>query len=309
MTELPTGAAVRVALATAAEVPDLDDDERLVLPELASLGVHAEPATWDDPGVDWGAYDLVAVRATWDYPRRRDAFLAWAADVGARTRLRNPPDVLAWNTDKRYLRDLAAAGVPIVATIVLEPGDAPDPALREARDRAPTGEVVVKPTVSAGSRDTARYALPDDARAAEAHAAALLAAGRAVLVQPYVPSVDADGEAALVHLGGAFSHGARKGPLLRRGAALVEGLFAEEDMAPRRATERERAVADAALAAVPTAGPLLYARVDLVEDAERGPVVLELELTEPSLFLRLDPAAPRRFAEAIAAAVGRPAGH
>lgn len=288
----------RVALATAAEVPHLDEDERLVLPALAALGVEAVPATWDDPAVEWATYDLVAVRSTWDYPQRRDAFVRWARHVEARTRLRNPAGVIAWNTDKRYLHDLESAGVPVVPTAVLAPGD------DARRAAALAGEIVVKPAVSAGSRDTARYALPSDAAAVDRHVGALLGAGRTVLVQPYVATVDAHGEAALVHLGGAFSHAARKGPILRRGAAFVDGLFAEEDMAARTATPRERAVAAAALAAVPGgASGLLYARVDLVEDPIRGPVVLEVELTEPSLFLALDDAAPARFAAAIAAAL------
>ena len=292
----------RVALATAAAVPDLDEDERLVLAPLSEHGIEAVPAIWDDPAVDWGAFDVVAVRATWDYPARLDDFLAWAAAVAARTRLCNALDVLRWNTDKRYLRDLDAAGVPIVPTTVLDPGDDAGPALDAAADTA--REVVVKPSVSAGSKDTARYALPEDRGAAEAHAHRLHDADRAVLVQPYVGTVDAAGEAALVHLGGAFSHAARKGPILRRGMEPVTGLFAEEDMAPRRASDAERAVADAALGAVPGgAGSLLYARVDLVELPDVGPVVLEVELTEPSLFLRLDPEAPARFAGAVAAAV------
>ena len=119
------------------------------------------------------------------------------------------------------------------------------------------------------------------------------------MVKPYVPSVDADGETALLWLGGAFSHAIRKGPLLRRGAKLVEGLFAQEDISAR--TPAPEAVAERVLRAVP-GGPdgLLYARVDLVAGPDSGPLVLELELTEPSLFLGYEPGAPERLAKAIA---------
>lgn len=275
-----------VALATCAAHAGLDDDDRLLLAPLDGLGVRAEPAVWDDPGVDWARYDLVVLRSTWDYPERVAAFLDWARAV---PRLANPPEVVTWNVDKRYLDDLAAAGVPVVATVFTAPGE--DPALPDAPD------LVVKPAVSAGSRDTVRH---HDRAAAVAHARALLAQGRVVMAQPYVASVDADGEIALVHLDGAFSHSARKGPILRApGTRYAEGLFAPEEITPRAATPAERAVAEAALAAVPAGAPLLYGRVDLVAGPD-GPLLLELELVEPSLFLAHAPGAPQRLAEAIA---------
>ena len=274
----------RVALATCAALPGLDDDSALLLPALSELGVDAQPAVWDDPSVDWAAYDLVVVRSTWDYTLRRSEFLEWARAV---PRLQNPVDVLAWNTDKAYLRDLAAAGVPVVPTTFVAPGQAYAP---------PVGEVVVKPTVSAGARDTERHA---DARDAAPLVARLHAQGRTAMVQPYLSGVDVDGETAVLLLDGEASHGARK-------AALLAGMELDADddlavMSPREPAADQLAVARAALAAVPSAGPLLYARVDLVPGPDGSPVVMELELTEPSLFLRFAPGAAQRCARAVAA--------
>jgi len=278
-----------VAVVTCSRLPDLDDDDRPLLPALAARGIDAAPAVWDDPSVDWAAPDLVVVRNPWDYTDRVEQFVAWAATV---PRLANPAAVLAWNVDKRYLADLDAAGVPVVPTIYIGPGE-PIPA-------RPEGEVVVKPTVSAGSRDTLRLDDPGEVAAQIAHVHRL---GKTAMVQPYLPAVDENGETAVVFLGGEHSHAARKGPLLPLGRSLVEGLYAREDMSARVATAAELDVARAALDVVP--GPLLYGRVDLLSDDRGAPVVLEVEVTEPTLFLAIGDAVDR-FADAIAKAVSRP---
>lgn len=277
----------RVGLATSAGFPGLHVDERLVLAPLDRLGVEAEAVRWDDEAVDWSSYDLVVVRSTWDYTGRREEFLAWAASV---PRLANPAPLLTWNTDKRYLAELAAAGVPVVPTAFVAPGEAYD---------VPAHEHVVKPTVSAGARDTRRFAAGEDSTG---HAAALLDAGRTVMVQPYQAAVDAAGETALLFFLGGLSHAARKGPVLVPTLSSPD----EVEIVPREASPAELEVARAALAAVPHDGPLLYARVDLVPGPDGAPVVMELELTEPSLFLSQAPGAADRFAQAVASAVGAP---
>jgi glutathione synthase/RimK-type ligase-like ATP-grasp enzyme len=280
----------RVALATIAELPDLDEDGPALLAALADEGVRGEPAAWDDRDVDWGAFDLVVVRSTWDYPDRHDEFMGWAEHVTGVSRLANPLPILRWNTDKRYLAELTAAGLPVVPTTWIEPG---------RPFELPDEEIVVKPTVSVGSRDTARYPVAEAARA-RAHVERLAGEGRVAMVQPYIHSVDATGETALLWLGGAFSHAIGKGPLLRPGAKPVEGLYAPETICARTASADELAVASSVLDAVP-GGPdgLLYARVDLVAGPD-GPLVLELELTEPSLFLGYEAGAAPRLAKGIA---------
>jgi glutathione synthase/RimK-type ligase-like ATP-grasp enzyme len=288
-----------VGLATAADVWRDDTDAAPTAAALERAGVRTEPLVWDDPSVDWAAWDLVVVRSTWDYVPRRDEFLAWAERVQAATDLANPASVLRWNTDKHYLRDLAATGVPVVPTTFLDAGVATPHDVDDAV--ASRGEVVVKPAVSAGSKDTVRHAA-GDREAAAAHARALLDAGRDVMVQPYLAAVDDVGETGLVHFDGVLSHAFRKGPLLAVGGGPVTGLYAEESISPRTASAAERAVAGAVLAAASRllGVDLLYARVDLLDGPDGSPVLLELELCEPSFFLATDPAAADRFAAAAA---------
>jgi glutathione synthase/RimK-type ligase-like ATP-grasp enzyme len=283
-------------LATCTELPNLDNDDRPLVDALNALHIAAEPTVWDDPGVDWTAYDLVVIRSTWDYTARRDEFLRWAESV---PRLANPAAVVAWNTDKRYLAELGAAGAPVVPTTWLGPTEAWEP--------PPDGETVVKPAVGVGSVDCGRYDLADPAhrRLAGAHVRRLQAAGRAVLVQPYLPAVDHHGETALLWLGGHYSHAIRKGALLHGPDEGVVGLHREEDITPREPTAAERETARRVLANLPfDPADLLYARVDLLP-GDNGPVLLELELTEPSLFLATAAHAAHRLAAAIRERISR----
>jgi hypothetical protein len=282
-----------VAIATCAELPDLDPDDRLVAPALARLGIEGVPVAWDDAAADWAAFDLVAVRNTWDYAGRREEFLAWAADV---PRLVNPVEVLRWTTDKRYLRELEAAGLPIVPTLVVEAGD---PLPGELPD-----EVVVKPAVGVGSVDAGRHR---DHAEAEAHLAELHDSGRDALVQPFLPGIEARGETALLFFDGVFSHAIHKGPMLPgQGIVRPYGLFQPENIAAREPTAAERAVGEAVIAWLGERfGVLPYARIDVVPGPDGGaPVVLECELAEPSLFLGTSAGAADRYAAALGARLG-----
>lgn len=286
-------AALRVALVTCAQFPDLDEDGPALLAALRGRAVAARPAVWDDPAVDWAAFDLAVIRSTWDYAPRRDQFVAWAESV---PRLANPAAVIRWNTDKRYLTHLSARGIPVVPTTFLAPG--------EPARFPPEGEFVVKPAVGAGGLDTARYRPDERARAGE-HVRELHAAGRTAMVQPYLAGVDVAGESALLYVGGHYSHSIRKDALLTGPEGEVEGLYREESISAGEPDPAEVALAEAALAAVPGgADQLLYARADLLPGPDGAPVLLELELTEPSLFLGHRTRAVEMFAIAIAAAAG-----
>ena len=297
-----TRALPRIALVTCRELPMGDDDGPALQAACAAVGLDADWRIWDDPAVDWGSYDLAVIRSTWDYPPRRDEFVSWARSV---PRLANPAEVVSWNTDKAYLRDLAAVGLPVVPTTWLDPPHADQPGAGPlSGPRLPdNGEYVVKPAVSAGGKHTARYA-PEDAEQAREHAAKLLAAGQRVMVQPYLAAVDEVGETALVYCGGRYSHAVRKGPLLTGPDYEVDGLYRPETIAPTEPSRAEREVGEAVLAAVP-GGPqrLLYARVDMLPGPDGAPVVLEVELAEPSCFLGTAPGAADRFARAVAAHV------
>jgi hypothetical protein len=287
---------LRVALVTCSTLPDLDPDDRPVRDALIARGIEATAPVWDDASVDWEAFDLAVIRSTWDYPARRDEFVEWAGSV---SRLANPADIVAWNTDKRYLRELAAVGIPVVPTQWLAPG--------EIVALPAGGRHVVKPAVGAGSIDAAAYAMHDEHERdlAAKHAARLLAAGRTVMVQPYVDAIDESGETALMYFRGEFSHAVSKEPMLAEERGLEPGrLFKSETITPRKPSDAEFELGRSVLAAVPGGSDrLAYARVDMVPDAEGRPMLIELELTEPSLFLAYAPGAAERFARVLAAMV------
>jgi hypothetical protein len=278
----------RIALATAAFLPDLDEDGPELLAALAAEGLDVTVAVWSDETVDWSAFDLVVVRTTWDYFDHRDAFLAWAASV---PRLVNPAAVLEWNTDKAYLRRLAEAGIPTVPTTWLEPGDDFTP---------PDHPFVVKPRISAGARDTAAYPA-----GATSHAQSLLDAGRPVMVQPYIAEVDTVGETSVLVFEGEVSHAAGKAAILEVGRPVDNAIDSRSFVTPREPGPAEVAMAQQVVELAQSWGdPLLYARVDLLP----GPVLIELEVTEPSLFLRHAPGSAQRFARAVARAAARSGG-
>lgn len=293
-----------IALVTAAPARDVDEDLPFVVDALARLDENpsVDVVDWDDPGLDWSAYDVAVIRSTWDYTLRYDEFVAWLDRAGASTRVCNPPELVRWNSDKRYLRELSAAGVATVPATFVSAGS--------TAELPPSDELVVKPSVGAGSRDAARYR-SDDRSAITAHVERLHASGRTAMIQPYVASVDSHGEAALLYFDGEFSHAITKGPLLTLGAAPTRALFAPERIGPRDATDDERGAADAVIDVIgrldATRGlglggrPPTYARVDLLASALGEPLVLELEVCEPSLFLGTAPGAADRYAAAVMA--------
>jgi hypothetical protein len=273
----------RVVLAGCQALPEGDGDDADLISALRKRGLHARWLAWDDP--ETLEADLVILRATWDYIERLDEFLAWTTTVRS---LVNAPEVVVWNTDKTYLLDLAKAGVPIVPSQFIAPGE---------RARVPEGEVVVKPAVGAGSVGAQRFT---DSDAAGRHVLALHADGRTALIQPYDRRVE-QGETALVFLGGRQSHAFTKGPILpspgNRPAFDDSGTYAEESLAPADPDFELWDIGHAALAAAAAhlgidVAELLYARVDLIggpSDAQ----LLELELVEPSLGWRQLDAATR----------------
>lgn len=300
----------RFALATCTALPHGDPDDAGLQAALAAHGVSAEWIAWDDPATDWAAFDLVVVRSPWDYPGRREEFIAWAAGV---PRIANPAAVLAWNTDKLYLDEMAAAGLPTVPTVFVAPGEAP------AADVVPgfgggdggPAEVVVKPTVSAGARGAGRFTTAAGARA---HIATLHAEGATAMVQPYLPSVDGAGETGLLSFGGEFSHAFRKAAILREpgvatiidpvgGLPAAAAMFAKETITPREPDPEQHAVAAEILAflAERFGGELAYARIDLVPGPDGSPLLMEAELTEPSLYFGLAEGSVERFAAVLAA--------
>ncbi len=273
----------RVAIATSRAIED--PDSALLLDALGDLGVRAELGVWDDPSIEWGHFDLVVIRSTWDYTARRSDFLAWAK---ARRHLANPYAAVEYSSDKHYLVDLARHGVAIIPSHFCDVGKKP---------RLFDGDVVVKPAVGAGSMDAARFG-PLEHDAALAHVHLLHASGRDALIQPYVDSVDAIGERALIFIDGAYSHAMTKGAMLNVTELDRSRLYRRERMSLADGEADAITFAQHVLE-VKGFADLLYARVDLVATAT-GWELMELELVEPSLFLTFDPPAAARLAKAIA---------
>lgn len=289
-----------VGLATCAALPGGWSDDALLVEALRARGADVRFEVWDDSAVDWSSFDLVMVRSTWDYTRRRNEFLDWARSLGGM--LHNPAEVIEWNSDKRYLADLEAAGIATVPTRYVGPGD-PLPRL--------DGEVVIKPAVSAGARDTGRFgpAAHDDANALLAR---ICADGGTAMVQPYLGAIEEQGETSIVCFEAWESHVLRKREVLGADevAPLAEGpitaaavMFDPELVGAGEATEQERELARQVLEELRRrfSSPPLYARVDMIPGPGGDPVLLELEAVEPTLYFETRPGSEKTLAAAMLA--------
>jgi glutathione synthase/RimK-type ligase-like ATP-grasp enzyme len=283
----------RVALVTCDEFPNLFDDDRPLVPTFAKIGVRATPTVWSDRSVEWAGFDALVIRSPWDYYRRPVEFRAWLdARADAGSLLCNSAEVLRWNYDKRYLSELATAGVAsIVPTSYVGRGEKPDlAALAWARG---WDEIVIKPSISAGAYRTHRFRAGD----AAAHAAEIdqILSECGLLVQPFLPEIVRDGELSLLFFDGVFSHAVRK--RAKAGDYRVQFRYGGTDAL----VEVEAALVEQARACVLAAPSLpTYARVDgLIKDG--GFLLMELELFEPLLFLSHHPEAAHRFASAVKA--------
>jgi hypothetical protein len=291
---------VRIAIASFSDMPpEFRDDERLA-EALRGRGAEVAIGSWDDPAVDWDGFEAVVIRSTWDYSRRRDEYLDWVDQVG--DRLHNAPAVVRWNSDKRYLGELAEAGIAVVSTEYVGPGQ-PAPELH--------GELVVKPNISAGGRDTGRFG-PSTHGLARELIGSIQASGRTAMVQPYQRSVDGVGETAVLCIDGEPVHALRKGPVLRpdeiapiadRPSGVAEVMYDPDLVVVGEATEAELANSRAVVAHVAERFDYLplYARVDTVAGEDGDPVLLELEVIEPSFYLDQVPATTAVVADAILA--------
>lgn len=281
---------MKIAFVTSSDHADLTLDDRLAVAELASRGAQVEAAVWNDPSVQWGEFDTIVIRSTWDYHHSAAEFRDWIGALEAvGAPVWNPPAVVRWNMEKTYLRDLAAVGIPVVPTEWLAQGSRPD--LGALLDRRGWTDAVVKPVISAAATRTwrvSRVSVSD----IQAQLAESLDVGD-VMVQPFVPEVQTKGEWSLVFFAGEFSHAVRKMPL--DGDFRVQTGFGGRSAVEHPGDAVLRAVRNV-LDAAPK--PWLYVRVDGIETAA-GYVLLELEMLEPSLFLAQNAAAPARFANAI----------
>ena len=279
-----------VALVTSSKFPNLTPDDRLLLAPLAAWGIQAESAIWDDGAVDWSSYDAIILRSTWDYHFAPETFMRWIDNLATvRAPLWNPPGLVRWNANKAYLRDLDAKGNAIVPTIWPEPGEGAT--LREKLRELGWTKAVVKPRISATAYRTQLVTL-ENADSVQTLFEELLACP-GVMVQKFMESIVDEGEWSLMFFDGAFSHAILKTPA--SGDFRVQSDFGGND----RLVDPPVHVLQSARNILQTVEPTLYARVDgVVEHIQFH--LMELELIEPALFLSSHPAAPARFAEAIA---------
>ena len=279
-----------VLLATCSAFPNGDEDGEEIVEAFGAQGLQARWVVWDDHSVDW-AGNPVVLRSTWDYTLRREEFLEWARSVPM---VFNPAPVVEWNSDKLYLRELEEAGVPVVPTTWAFPGN--------AFELPQEVDYVVKPSVGAGSRGAGRFDA-GDALVATAHVLGLHEFGRTVMIQPYIAEVDSVGETALIYIDGRFSHAIAKAALLPSGTVHAldqRALYVEETIHAREPSDAELAIGNGIVEILGERfGPLLYTRVDLLPGPD-GPLVVELELAEPSLFLGHGPGSADLLAVALA---------
>ena len=281
---------------------EIDPDTGPLLAALTAAGFRASAPVWHDPSADWAAFDLLVIRSPWDYPERYAEFTGWLDRAAGRTRILNAPELIRWNIDKRYLADFRDLDIPVVPYAFCA-----TPAEAEAAIAAlAPGRVVVKPTVSAGSRDTGLFQ-PDDPGAREL-AARIIAAGKTAMVQPAVEEVITHGENALFFFNGDYAYACHKGPILVPGGGYVGGEYTEDiTRADPSAAEIElgrRTIAAIARIAErrgfgADAGQPLYARVDIASRLGAAPQIIEVELFEPAYFVGIAPEATGHFVEAV----------
>lgn len=270
------------------------DDDHAVLP-LARRGFTVETIPWDQPGVDWRQYALVVIRSTWDYQHHAENFLGVLEVIErAGVRLANGSDIVRWNMRKTYLLDLASRGIETVPTFWRErlaPGELA-PLFAELRSAVG----VIKPVMSGNAEGAWRL----DAGVVHEHAAEIEAyyASRPLMMQPFEAGITAEGEYSMIYFNGKHSHSILKVP--KAGDFRVQEEHGSE-IVPVTPEPALLAAGDAAIAAV--GRRLLYARADLVRSGEVFRL-MELELVEPSLYLRTAAGAPEQFAEAVAVLAG-----
>lgn len=281
-------------------------DDLLSADILAGRGIEVEFVAWDDPEADWESFDLAVIRSTWDYTGRLEEFLAWADRVGSE-RLRNVPDLIRWNTDKRYLAELDGAGLPVPPTALVAPGGLVPPF---------GGKIVIKPVSGAGARDTGVF----DEENRDEGLALIEKLGdqdEIAMIQPYIDWVDEHGETAVLFFGGRFAYALRKKAFLpesgvapvKPGTTVAAGMFDEDLMSLVEATDAEIELGAKTVAwlARRFGSMPLYARIDMVNSPGDEPVLMEVEATEPSLYLEkaagLETSGGELFAMAVEASL------
>ena len=282
-----------IALVTTQAARGHDHDLDILTAALDAAQQKWQIVNWDDVAIDWTQFSIAVLRSTWDYYARLDEFIAWVDRVSTQTTLCNPAEIVRWNVDKRYLQEMSAHGIPVMATTFVAQ-------LIDITQELIAQDVIIKPVVSAGSNNTARHRNdPVDARAQLDH---ILSNSGVAMVQPYSPTIDSIGETGLVYLGGKFSHAFGKDAVFGEAEQVHNGVHVQEVITARTANPNEHQLGESVMKFLINKFGVtpLYARIDMVTNIDGVPEIMEVELTEPSLYLHLDARSPERAASALA---------
>ena len=289
-------------IATCQNVPHWEKDDRPFHAALEELGIPFEIKAWDEPSFLNDDTKAVLIRTTWDYQEKPEAYMKWAQDTAQRVPLLNGPSVVTWNAKKTYLRDLHEAGAPLAPTIWLQKGDAVN--VKQVLQKNDWTQGFIKPVFGATARGTCRFGEGlSNLDEAQAHLDQWLA-NEDMMIQPYLKSVETEGEISLLYMGGEFSHAVQKIPV--PGDYKVQDDFDAKDFpieASAELHELSETILETAKSCIQKRfgeTPFFhYARVDLMKASDGQYVVGELELIEPSLFMRHDPQAGMRLARHV----------
>lgn len=269
---------------------NVENEDQKLLRFLQGKGLDVTEAIWSDPSVAWQDYDVAVLKSPWDYFDRIGEFYAWISrirDLGVR--LLNPVDTVLWNADKHYLQDIANAGLPVTPTRFIEKGESPD--LLPFFDLFATDRLIIKPSVSGGSKNTFRFSREDVPQLQPRIAALLQEEG--FMVQPFLREVQEEGEWSFLFFNGRFSHcllkKARTGDF--RVQHYLGGTIHPQAPDPELLKTAEKYVREFGRGC-------LHARVDGVVT---GGVfhLMELELIEPFLFLFTDENSYQNYYEGL----------
>jgi len=282
-----------IALVTTQAARGHDHDLDILTAALDAAQQKWQIVNWDDASIDWTQFSIAVLRSTWDYYARLDEFIAWVDHVSTQTTLCNPAEIVRWNVDKRYLQEMSAHGIPVMATTFVAQ-------LIDITQELIAQDVIIKPVVSAGSNNTARHR--NDPVAARAQLDHILSDAGVAMVQPYSPTIDSVGETGLVYLGGKFSHAFGKDAVFGEAEQVHNGVHVQEVITARTANPNEHLLGDSVMKFLINKFGVtpLYARIDMVTNIDGVPEIMEVELTEPSLYLHLDAGSPERAATALA---------
>lgn len=292
----------KVALISDSDSLSVDYDMPLIIDAFKRTNVEADVIFWDSTSSpDWSTYDAVVLRSPWTYMDKIKPFIEFCHQVEQRSVLLNPLSVIEWNSDKSYLKLLEKQGVPIVPTEILYSEKEIQAALARIKESEwEINEVVIKPTVGAYSFGVVRLSIDDSDKITQ-HVRYLLQLDKGVIFQPYLNTIEKHGETNMIYFGNTYSHAIKKEPLLaERGETKTPDM---EFRTLKDANSEEKALAKRILGLVQSnlelSKPLLYARLDFIEDKKGMPLLLELEITEPSLSLPLTPKSVDFFVRAI----------